>query len=218
MTTPIDLTGKRFARLTVLRKAPSRPGHAQWWCRCDCGAEIDVRAQNLRNGNTKSCGCHKKEVQRQRCIDRTIHGHGRRAKRSRAYIAWLNMVQRCTNPESNAFHNYGARGIVVCERWLIFANFLADMGEAPPRLTLDRIDVNGNYEPGNCKWATRKEQANNMRRNRMLEFNGERLTLAQWAERLGINPVSLSGRLEGGWPLAEALTTPALPGKRPKPS
>ena len=119
------------------------------------------------------------------------------------------MVQRCTNPNDEAYHNYGARGISVCDRWLDFANFLEDMGESPPRLTIDRIDNNRGYEPGNCRWATYKEQMNNVRYNRIIEFDGKTLTLQQWSEESGINIGTLRNRLfVNNWPIADALTQP----------
>ncbi len=119
------------------------------------------------------------------------------------------MIQRCTNPNVPAFRNYGARGIGVCDRWLDFTNFLADMGERPHRLTIDRIDNERGYEPGNCRWATYKEQMNNVRYNRTIEFDGKRMTLQQWSEHIGINIHTLRGRLfVNNWPIAEALTQP----------
>ncbi len=208
----IDLTGRRFGRYTILRRVASRGPHSYWFCRCDCGIEREVRAQALTDGTTKSCGCHRAEIKRQECIDRTIHGQSRRAKKSRTYIAWSNMVQRCTNPRSDRFFAYGGRGITVCKRWLIFANFLEDMGECPSNLTLERKDVNGPYTKVNCCWDTQSAQANNKTVSRHIEHAGVRLTIAEWADRLGINRRTLHGRLfRLGWSIEDALTLPSSP-------
>ena len=118
------------------------------------------------------------------------------------------MLQRCLNPKNTNYRHYGGRGIIVCQRWKdSFAVFAEDMGQRPSaRHTIDRVDVNGNYEPGNCRWATAKEQARNTRANRMIEFNGEVLPLAAWAERMGINAVTLHSRLARKWPIDRAFT------------
>lgn len=151
-----DLTGQTFARLTALHRVANQGEHTMWRALCDCGTLINVRAQHLRNGNTKSCGCFD--------IDAVI---ARSTKHGGAYgpeyRSWAAMLQRCTNPKNKEWHNYGGRGIKVCERWFTAANFLSDMGARPQGKTLDRKDVNGDYEPGNCRWATPAEQAQNKR-------------------------------------------------------
>jgi hypothetical protein len=121
------------------------------------------------------------------------------------------MLNRCRKPDSDQFRYYGARGIRVCERWLEFSNFLADMGERPTGKTLDRIDNDGNYEPGNCRWATHAEQMSNSSRNVRLTFRGETLTLTQWAQRIGVGKTTLACRLRLGWTVEEALTAPLGP-------
>jgi len=131
-------------------------------------------------------------------------------KRTPEYRVWMSMRTRCRNPNHKFFHRYGGRGIIVCDRWDRFENFFSDMGSRPtPHHTLDRKDNNGPYAPHNCKWATRREQANNTPRNRIIEFRGRRLSLTQWAREIGINGSSLAERLESGWPLERALTQPS---------
>lgn len=170
----LDLTGKTFARLTVLRQAPYQPGcnNAFWHCRCSCnGVEILVRGAYLVNGHTKSCGCLRRE-------QRQTHG----LYKSLEYNSWHQMLQRCTNPSNHKYASYAGRGITVDPRWHDFATFYADVGPRPsPKHSLDRIDNNGNYEPGNVKWSTRLEQQNNMRSNVFVEYLGQRMTLAQAA-------------------------------------
>lgn len=133
--------------------------------------------------------------------------HGR--SRTPMHRVWCTMVERCTKPTSEKWPLYGGRGIKVCERWLTFSNFLADMGERPsPKHTIDRIDPDGDYEPSNCRWATQTEQQRNRRNNVRIEFNGETLCVSEWAERIGLRPHTLAYRLRAGWSVKRALTEP----------
>lgn len=204
-TQAIDMTGKRCGILTVLCRDGRYPGTklAAWRCRCDCGVEKTMLGSTLRIGTAGSCGCRKAMGPKPR------HGMAGTA----IYSTWNAMMERCRNPKSKAYHRYGGRGIAVCERWERFENFIADMGPKPtPDHTIDRIDNNGNYEPSNCRWATRKEQANNTRRNTYYETPHGRLSMAEIAKIAGVTYPAIQLRVKNGLRGAD-LTAP---NKRPR--
>lgn len=193
----------KYGRWTVLGDAPSRnPKYKLWRCRCDCGTERDVDARNVRIGKSTSCGCYLREV-----ISKP-QKHG--MTDSPTYTSWQSMRQRCYYEKNIGYARYGGRGIKVCDRWKDrFENFLADMGERPNGATLDRIDVNGDYEPSNCKWASREQQNNNRRDNHKYEFEGEALTIPQIARRIGMKEATLRMRIKKyGFTLNQAVSTP----------
>lgn len=203
MTTLKDLTGKTFGRLTVIG-GPSTVGRRRivWLCACVCGNEKMVRADHLKSGHTESCGCIPSGPSR---------GSGRRKDPLRG--RWRSMLDRTTNPKNHRYPDYGGRGIAVCERWKSFQGFAEDMGPTfSPELTLERIDNDRGYEPGNCRWATVIEQARNKRTSHFVTFRGHTKTIAEWAELLGLNYDTVRGRLtKQGWSVERTLTAGADP-------
>lgn len=199
----LELTGQGFGWWKVIAKGDLGPrGEVFWKCRCICGTEREVRAGILRRGDSTNCGC-KRGVHRQ-CGSRT-------------YKSWDTMKQRCSNPKSRDYERYGKRGIKVCERWRnSFDNFLADMGERPEGKTLDRIDNDGNYEPGNCKWSTTKEQSLNKRNSLKAIYLGKLTPLIELAALKGLPLKVLVWRLKNDWELNRALETPVISKRRTK--
>ena len=203
----IDLTWQKFGRLTAVGRVENdKLGSTRWLCQCSCGSSfIVVYSGNLRRNNTRSCGCLRKDVAAKNCQLKSIHSHARRGYRSKTYITWEQMRQRCNDSNASNYKNYGGRGIKVYQRWRSFENFLEDMGERPPGLTLDRIDNNGDYCKENCKWSTRKEQMRNFRNNRLITINGIAKCLAEHCEDRKLNYKTIHNRLQLGWTTEEAF-------------
>ncbi len=198
-----DLTGRAFGRwLVVSCFAPLDVGVAAYWnCRCQCGTERIVNQNNLLSGASKSCGCLQKEV-----IQRIRKTHGK--SNHPLYSIWAGMVGRCHNSNNRDYRHYGARGINVCDKWRMFQGFLDEMEASWSKgLTIERVDVNGNYEPSNCRWATQAEQAQNTRRCIIINTPWGKMTARQAALRVGINPSVFLMRLKRGWP-QEQLFSP----------
>jgi hypothetical protein len=202
------LPGDRYGKLVVVREiepyvAPCGKFYRNFLCSCDCGSKVVVRLGSLRSGHTTSCGCW----QRQRTSEASmIHGmHG-----ISEYAVWCTMIQRCTNPNDSGWHRYGGRGITVCNRWIKFENFLADMGRRPfPKAQIDRVNNSLGYGPDNCQWTTRRENMNNKRNNRCIEWRGDTRTLAEWGRHLGIRASTLLYRLDKlGWSVERSFTEP----------
>ena len=191
-------TGERFFRLVAVRRAGRDRNGITWWhCRCDCGNRHKVRGSNLRDGNTKSCGCWRNYVGRYK--EGLTHG----GYYSRTYRSWWGMRQRCDDKKNPSYPAYGGRGIRICKRWREFETFRADMGEAPAGMSLDRIDNDGDYSPENCRWATQKQQSRNTRVNRYLTYKGKRRCVMEWSEVLGIPYSRLLYRARMGWSIGE---------------
>jgi hypothetical protein len=195
-------------------KTGSKVRHAFQVCQCECGTCKIVKVGTLKRSLSQSCGCERNKLHKER---RTTHGHagGVNKKVSGEYAVWHAMRRRCYGVNTKAYPDYGGRGIKVCDRWLEpdgrgFMNFLEDMGRRPsPKHSIDRIDVNGNYEPRNCRWATRSEQNRNRRDTRYIEYNGQKKSLTCWSEQTGLNASCISFRLKSGWSVEDALTKPS---------
>ena len=199
--------GDRFGRWTALeatkvRAYPSGQKVLHQSCRCDCGTTQFVHKYDLINGKSQHCGCLLPQRRHEGAVR---HGHSI-GNGTRVYRIWCNMLTRCTNPNVPHYERYGGRGITVCERWNSFDHFLEDMGEPPDGLTIDRLNNDGNYEPGNCAWATALSQARNKHNTIKLTFDGLTLTLVEWAKRLGIKYPTLKKRYHQKWPIEKMLT------------
>ncbi len=195
-----DLKGQRFGRLTVIERAPDKTTGSKpkvmWRCHCDCGEETIVWASSLVRGTTVSCGCKTRK-----------HGF---SHKERLYETWKNMRRRCSDPKNKRYAQYGGRGITICPEWddyAVFREWAMSHGYADD-LTIDRIDVDGNYCPENCRWATTNEQMNNMTKNRMITYRGETMSMSRWAERLGISYGTMNHRIQRGWSMERIESTP----------
>jgi len=194
--------GERYNRWTVIEGL----GYSKWLCKCDCGVIKEVRGTALKQGASKSCGCLQRELVTKRA---TKHGK----HETRLYKTWQNMKSRCNNPNASKYYLYGGKGIKVCEGWEndfnAFYNWSLENGYSD-KLTLDRIDGNKDYSPGNCRWVTYKVQGNNTTQNHLITYEGTTLTAAQWAEKLGMNYNTFTERLRRGWSIERAITTPTM--------
>jgi hypothetical protein len=213
----IDLTGKTFGQLKVVRfhesrKLPNGRGTQIYWlCRCVCGKELATLSSNLKKN--PSCGCLRAKKISEKV---TKHGHCRRGGlRTAEYGAWVHIRERCNNSNDKRYSDYGGRGIQVCKRWSEFSNFLEDMGTRPsPNHQIDRLDNDGDYTPDNCIWSTRHEQCRNKRNNVWITYKGRTLCLTDWARELGVKPRLLRVRHWRGWSEDEILQPLIRRGKR----
>ena len=207
----LNLTGKRFGKLVVIKTAgKTKNGAYLWQCKCDCGNEIIANVGNLKNGHTKSCGCLRVD----RCkTNFTKHG----LEHTRLYGIWSDMRLRCYDEKNIAYHRYGGRGITICDEWKNDVKAFYDWATAngyKDSLTIDRIDNDGNYCPENCRWATVKEQASNRRSNILVTHNGKTQTMKKWANEVGTPYKVVWARMQKlGWSAERALTEPVKKGK-----
>lgn len=210
----IDLTGQVFNRWTVIEFAFVKSKKTFWKCRCECGNVRYISSYSLRKGLSKSCGCYHSELMSKRPLAKT---HGLYYKCPRLYRIWQNMKNRCCNKNVKKYKYYGARGIKVCEEWKydfqVFYDWAMSNGYADD-LSIDRIDVNGNYEPNNCRWVTMKEQSNNKRNNHLIRFNGKTRTLQEWSDELNIDKHLLISRIKLGWTMEEIIKIKPTPSNR----
>lgn len=202
-----DLTGQKFGHLSVVKRNGSKNNRAMWECKCDCRNQTIVDTHSLTSQNTKSCGCQKHGGRR---------SHGEASSHSRLYRILAAMKSRCVNPKNISFSAYGGKGIQVCAEWLKFEPFRdwARENGYTDSLTIDRIDINGNYEPGNCRWSTYKVQSNNTSRNHYITAFGETMTISQWADRFGVSDRTIAARINLlGWDAESAVSKPVRGGR-----
>lgn len=199
-----DLTGVRRGLLTVVAIHDRKGGHPRWFCRCDCGGTSIITDYTLRHGTTMSCGC----LSSRTTIGDRVRIHGKTS--CPEYKVWCGMKRRCLNRNERSYVQYGGRGISICARWAnSFEAFLEDMGARPSiRHEVDRIDNNGNYEPGNCRWLLKAKQAQNRRNNTYITHDGKTLCLMEWQRITGIKYATIQHRIYRGWSVSDALTIP----------
>lgn len=205
-----DLTGQKFGKLTVIERTKNQGKHTVWVCKCECGNIKIIRGSSLTSKNTLSCGCLVKDK-----VKKMFTKHNN--SNTRLYKIWANIKSRCLNPKVNNYCNYGGRGIKICEEWLLYENFYkwANCNNYSDILQIDRIDVNGNYEPNNCRWVTPKEQSNNKRNNLIFEYKNKSQTLKKWAEDLKIDYMLLYNRIiRNKWTFEKAITVPIMENRR----
>jgi hypothetical protein len=211
-----DLTGNKYGRLTVISFSCKKDKRSYWNCQCECGNYTVIDNYKLLSGHTKSCGCLAKESIRKIGKEYQLSNPPKRIKHGLChktlYNSWHSMLYRCENENDPRYYDYGGRGIQVCREWhdiKLFYEWAIQNGYKEG-LSIDRIDVNGNYEPSNCRWADRITQQNNMRKNRLLVVNGETKTVANWARAYGIDYGVLMSRLQRGWNEEKALKSPVI--------
>lgn len=198
-----DLTGCVFGKLKVEGFHGVVNKSYKWIAKCECGKTKLVNAGDLVSGRTNSCGCIKSNMLKAKNTTHGKTGHY-------CYSGWRGMIQRCTDANHKQWKDYGGRGIKVCERWQnSFANFLEDMGERPDGMELDRINNDGDYEPGNCRWISRNRNSKNKRSNVLITWNGETKCATEWDESLGLAKGVVGHRLKKGWSVEKAITTPS---------
>jgi hypothetical protein len=205
-------TDQKYGRWCVLDSPHIRVGEKYYLlCQCECGTIRKILKTSLKSGKSKSCGCFQREVASTIIAKLTqTHGQSKKNNWSKEYRCWTCIKTRCINPNSRGYHNYGGRGITICKEWEnSFEQFFQDVGIAPSKNhSLDRIDVNGNYEPNNCRWATYQEQMRNIRKNRYLSYKGMTKTVVEWSEILNIKRSTINSRLHSGWDDEKCLSTP----------
>ena len=200
-----NLAGKTFGRLKVIKQVKERKNKQIYWeCQCVCGQTAIIRGNRLSSGITKSCGCLAKEITKKRSITHNM-------SYTSEYAIWASMIHRCTNSNNRAFKNYGGRGITVCDDWRHdFMAFYNHVGKRPsPKHSIDRIDNDGNYEPGNVRWTTEQKQHNNTRKNHKITLHGHTMSISEWARFVKMKKVTLITRIRLGWPPAKAIFQPA---------
>ena len=197
------IEGERFNKLTYIKPAGTIKNKTFWEMKCECGSAFRARAIDVKNGHTRSCGCLHREMLIKR---NTKHGNSLRKRQTSTYISWKAMLHRCYNRKNPGYNNYGGRGIVVCERWKSFINFFSDMGERPTGMSLDRIDNNKIYMPGNCRWATAREQCENTRVACRVNILGDVYTNRQLAEIIGISQSGMLRRIKSNKSVGEILS------------
>ncbi len=202
MSNVFNLTGMKYGELTAIERVASPTRRASWRFRCSCGREIVAEGYRVRRGKRVYCD----KANHPRTPRASVQTPGRKL----AYVSWGHMIDRCYNPAHERYRHYGGRGIAVCDSWRSFAAFLADMGERPEGLTLDRIDLDGPYSPSNCRWATDREQRRNKRSTRYVEYGGRRLPLIDLCRELGLSYSLVASRIYAlGWPVERAISEPA---------
>lgn len=201
-----DITGQRFGKVVVIKYI----GQSKWLCKCDCGNQKIIDGRRLRKGDTKSCGCLSLE---QAKINFQNNYYTHNLSKTHLYGIWKGIKNRCKNAKNPKYKIYGLRGISICDEWKndfkLFYDWAINNGYKE-NLSIDRIDVNGNYEPNNCRWVTQKEQQRNRRNNHLISYNGETHCISEWAEIYKLKPLTLLARIKRGWSIEKALNTKVI--------